>query len=76
MSGCRLIPKEILPDICPQLKQLRLERELSLKELQEQLHISPRLLKRMEEGKCLVLVHFIKLLNFYGKKVRIVIEDK
>ena len=76
MSIYSIIPKEILPDICPQLKQLRLERKLSFEELQEQLHISPRLLKRMEEGKCLVLVHFIKLLKFYGKKVRIVIEDK
>ncbi len=76
MSGRRLIPKEILPDICPQLKQLRLKRGLSFEELQAAVHISPRLLKRMEEGKCLVLVHFIKLLNFYGKKVRIVIEDK
>ena len=75
MSIYNIIPKEILPDICPKLKQLRLERELSFKELQEQLHISPRLLKRMEEGKCLVLVHFIKLLKFYGKKMRIVIED-
>lgn len=76
MSGCRLIPKEILPDICPKLKQMRLKRGLSFEELQAAVHISSRLLKRTEEGKCLVLIHFIKLLNFYGKKVRIVIEDK
>ncbi len=74
MSGHRLIPKEILPDICPKLKQLRLERGLSIEDLQTAVHINPRLLERMEEGKCLVLVQLIKLLNFYGKKVRIVIE--
>ncbi len=47
-----LISKEVLADICPQLKQFRLERGLSLEELQAAVHISVHLLKRMEDGKC------------------------
>ena len=76
MCAYHLVPKEILPDVCPQLKQLRLERGLSFEELQTALNISPKLLKRMEDGKCLVLIHFIKLLKFYGKKIRITVEDR
>ena len=76
MCAHYLVPKEVLPEICPQLKQLRLEQGLSLEELQAIVHISPRLLKRMEDGKCLVLFHLIKLLDFYGKKVRIALKDK
>lgn len=34
MCAHYLVPKEVLPEICPQLKQLRLEQGLSLEELQ------------------------------------------
>ena len=69
-----LISKEVLADICPQLKQFRLERGLSLEELQAAVHISVHLLKRMEDGKCLPYNLFCKLMAFYGKKSRIVLE--
>lgn len=76
MSAHNIISKEILAEISPQLKQLRMNRQLSIEELQAATHISGRLLKRMEDGKCLTFSHFRRLLNFYGKKMRIVIEDK
>lgn len=74
MSAHNLINKEILAEICPQLKQFRLNRQMSIEELQAATLISGRLLKRMENGKCLTFSHFRRLLDFYGKKMRIVLE--
>ena len=74
MCSHNLINKEILAEICPQLKQLRLNRQLSLEELQTATHINLRLLRRMEDGKCLTFSHFRRLMDFYGKKMRIVLE--
>ena len=76
MSSHNLMNKEIIAEICPQLKKLRLEHSLSLEELQAATHISIRLLKRMEDGKCLTYSHFHRLCEFYGIKMRIIIEDK
>ena len=76
MSTFHLINKEIIKEICPQLKQLRLERGLSLEELSDAVRISVRMLKRIENNKCLCYNQLRRLLDFYGKKVRIVIEDK
>ena len=75
MCAYHLVPKEILPDVCPQLKQLRLERNLSLEELSDAVRISIKMLKRIENNKCLCYSQLRRLLDFYGKKVRIVIED-
>lgn len=74
MSSHNLINKEILAEVCPQLKQLRLNHQLSIEELQAATRINGKLLKRMENGKCLTISHFRRLLDFYGKKMRIVIE--
>lgn len=74
MSTHNLISKETLKDICPQLKQLRLERGLSLEEVQALAHISGKLLRRVEQNKCLPFSCLRKLLELYGKKMRIVIE--
>lgn len=74
MSAHNLINKEILAEICPQLKQFRLNRQMSIEELQAATLISGRLLKRMENSKCLTFSHFRRLLDFYGKKMRIVLE--
>ena len=76
MSSHNLINKEILAEICPQLRQFRLERQLSLEELKAILHISTQSLKRIENNKYLTFSHFRRLLNFYGKKIKIVIEDE
>ena len=75
MSSHNLISKEITAEIAPQLKQLRLDRQLSIEELQVATHISRRILNRMENGKFLTFSHLRRLLEFYGKKVRIVLED-
>ena len=75
MSTFHLINKEIKAEICPQLKQLRLERGLSLEELSDAVRISVRMLKRIENNKCLCYSQLRRLLDFYGKKVRIVFED-
>lgn len=76
MSQHNLINKEITLEVCPQLKQLRLDRQLSLEEVQAAVRISGKLLKRIEDGKCLTFSHFLRLLDFYGKKMRITLEDK
>ena len=51
MSTFHLINKEIIKEICPQIKQLRLERGLSLEELSDAVHISTKMLKRIENNK-------------------------
>lgn len=75
MSSHNLINKEILAEICPLLKQLRFERQLSIEELHTATHISVREIKRIENGKFLTFSHFRCLLDFYGKKMRVVFED-
>ena len=76
MTTFHLINKEIIKEICPQLKQLRLERCLSLEELSDAVRISGKMLKRIENNKCLCYSQLRRLLDFYGKKVRITFEDK
>ena len=49
MNAHSLMSKENLKDICPQLKQLRLERGLSIEELQAAAHISHKLPNRIEK---------------------------
>ena len=74
MSSVNLVSKEVLSELAPQLKQLRLNRGLSLEELNKAVHINIHLLKRMEGGKCLPYSFLKRLLVFYGKSTRIVIE--
>lgn len=74
MSGINLVSKEVLAELAPQLKQLRLKHGLSLEELNKAVHINVHLLKRMENGKCLPYSFLKRLLVFYGKSTRIVIE--
>ncbi len=74
MSLHNLINKEILAEVCPQLKQLRLEHQLSIEELQAATHINSREIRRIENCKFLTFSHFRRLLDFYGKKMRIVLE--
>ncbi|MBP5216104.1 MAG: helix-turn-helix domain-containing protein [Alphaproteobacteria bacterium] len=75
MSSHNLISKDILSEISPQLQQLRLEQGLTLEELQSATHISAKLLKRMENGKCLPFSYFRRLMQFYGKKIHIIFEQ-
>ena len=74
MSGINWISTAAWAEICPQLKQLRQERGLSLEELRDEAHISIKLLKRMEAGRYLPYSFLKRLLAFYGKSIRIVIE--
>lgn len=76
MKSHNLLSKEILEDICVQFKQLRAERRLSLDELREATHLSLKILKRMENGKCLPFRYYRRLLDFYGIKARIVFVQK
>ena len=74
MSTHNLLSKEVLTEICAQFKQLRVEHQLSIEELQAATNLSLKVLKRMENGKCMPFRYYRRLLEFYGKKVRIVIE--
>ncbi len=74
MDSHNLVRKELLPDIYPQLKQLSIERGLSLEELRDEAHITLKTLRRIESGKGLPYSCFRKFLTFYGKSIRIVIE--
>lgn len=65
-----------MTEICPQLKQLRLENQLSLEELQDKVNIKLRSLKRIENNKGLTYSHLRRLLDFYGKKIRITLSDE
>jgi predicted transcriptional regulator len=71
-----LLSKKVLVDICQQFKRLRLERQISIEDLQTATNLSLKVLKRMESGKCLPFSYYRRLLDFYGKKVRIVFVDK
>jgi hypothetical protein len=74
MSTHNLLSKEVLTEICAQFKQLRIEHQLSIEELQVATNLNLKVLKRMENGKCMPFRYYRRLLEFYGKKVRIVIE--
>ena len=74
MSTRNLLSKKMLEEICTQLKLLRLERQLSIEELQAATNLKLKTLKRMENGKCLPFKYYRRLLDFYGKKAHIVFE--
>ena len=76
MSIHNLITQDVLAEICPQFKQLRIERGISIEELHNAVNISVHSLKRMEQGKRLPYSYFKQLANFYGVRVRIVLELK
>ena len=71
MSTHSLIDSETALILGPQFKQLRLERNLSLDELQAEIHISKHVLKRIEDGKCLPFNYLRTLCRFYGVKLHI-----
>ena len=74
MSIPNLISQDILAEICPQFKQLRLNRGISIEELHNAVNISVHSLKRMEQGKRLPYSYFKRLAKFYGVKMHIVLE--
>ena len=74
MSIPNLISRDILAEICPQFKQLRLHRNLSIEELHNAVSIGVHSLKRMEQGKRLPYSYFKRLAKFYGVNMRIVLE--
>lgn len=74
MHTHNLLSKKMLEEICTKLKLLRLERQLSIEELQAATNFKLKTLKRMENGKCLPYRYYRRLLDFYGKKAHIVFE--
>lgn len=66
--------RAIIEEVGPLLKQLRLEKGLTLEQVQEQIHFSAKLLQRMEEGKCIPYMPLKRLSEFYGKQMKIVFE--
>jgi transcriptional regulator with XRE-family HTH domain len=74
MSTHSLVDSETAIILGPKFKQLRLERGLSLEELQAEIHIIKRLIKRVEEGKCLPFSYLRTLCRFYGVKLNITLE--
>jgi DNA-binding XRE family transcriptional regulator len=74
MSTHSLADTETTTILGPQFKKLRLERNLSLEELQAEIHIGKRTLKRIENGKCLPFIYLRTLCRFYGKKLRVTLE--
>lgn len=73
MSTHSLVDSETAFILGPQFKQLRLEHNLSLEELQAEIHIGKRTLKRIENGKCLPFNYLRTLCRFYGVKMKIVL---
>ena len=76
MSTHSLIDSETALILGPQFKQLRLEHNLSLEELQAEIHISKHVLKRIEDEKCLPFIYLRTLCRFYGVKLNITLETK
>ena len=74
MSVPNLISRDILAKICPQFKQLRINRNLSIEELHNAVNISVHSLKRMEQCKRLPYSYFKRLAKFYGINIHIVLE--
>ena len=74
MSIPNLISRDILAEICPQFKQLRLNRGISIEELHNAVNISVHSLKRMGQGKRLPYSYFKRLAKFYDVNIHIVLE--
>ncbi len=74
MSIHNLITQDVLAEICPQFKQLRIDRGISIEELHNAVNISIHSLKRMEQGKRLPYSYFKRLAKFYGVNIHIVLE--
>ena len=74
MSIPNLISRDVLAEIGPQFKQLRLDRGISIEELHNAVNISVHSLKRMEQGKRLPYSYFKRLAKFYGIRVHIILE--
>ena len=74
MSVSNLISRDILAEICPQFKQLRLNRGISIEELHNAVNIGVHSLKRMEQCKRLPYSYFKRLAKFYGVNIHIVLE--
>ncbi len=74
MSTHSLVDSETAIILGPKFKQLRLERNLSLEDLQAEIRIGKRTLKRIENGKCLPFIYLRTLCRFYGVKLRIILE--
>ena len=73
MSTHSLVDSETAFILGPQFKQLRLEHNLSLEELQAKIHISKHVLKRIEDRKCLPFNYLRTLCRFYDAKMKIVL---
>jgi transcriptional regulator with XRE-family HTH domain len=58
---------EIITELGLKLKRIRLEKNLTQREVSEKTGIDRSTISQMENGKAGTLLYFIKLVNLYGK---------
>lgn len=73
-KSCYYMDKQTLREIGQELWHLRKERGIYLRSAAKQTHIPERVIEGMEIGKFIKYGAFRKLTEFYGKKMRIVLE--
>ncbi len=73
-KGCYYMDKETLREIGHGLWQLRVEHHMYLKSVAYQTKIPQRVIEGMEIGKFIKYADFRRLIEFYGKEMKIVFE--
>lgn len=70
------VDKETQKQIGMELWKMRREKHLRLRNVQTQTHIPADVIERIEIGRGLNYGIIRKLIAFYGKKMKVVFEDK
>ena len=73
-KGCYYMDKKTLREIGRGLWQLRVDRHMYLKSVAYQTNIPQRIIEGMEIGKFIQYTAFRRLLQFYGKNMKVVFE--
>lgn len=69
-----LFDKQTKKEIGQELWRLRHEKHLYLKNVSSQTHIPCKIIDSMELGKSMKFASLRKLMDFYGKRVKVVLD--